>query len=249
MSATPRTPLGASTTNRKWYVDVNTGTYDNPTWIGVFGVSDFKDKNDPTLQDDSDFDSDGYKSSTATALEWGAEMKVGRKSTESDQTQYDPGQEVLRAAANKLGVQNRVDVRYYEMEPGGPRVEAWRGFATVSWVPDGGPMDALSTVSVTLTGQGKRTAITHPEADVLPVVYSATPSNLATAGGELVLVKGRNFTGATAVKFGATSVTDFSVIDSSTISVISPALTAGSDEVIVTTAAGTSTGGPQVTYA
>jgi hypothetical protein len=37
-------------------------------------------------------------------------------------------------------------------------------FATVTWSPDGGGMDALSTVSVTLTGQGERKAITHPAA-------------------------------------------------------------------------------------
>lgn len=158
-----RVPLGASTLNRKWYLDVDTSATATPTWIGVFGIGEFKPNVEATMQDDSDFDSGGYKSSTATALAWSLEFKVSRKTIAATPTSYDPGQEALRLAQDELGDGNRVHVRWYEMTPGGPRVEAYEGYAAVSWSPDGGSMDALDTVSVVLTGQGKRTAITHPD--------------------------------------------------------------------------------------
>jgi len=162
MTATTKVPLGAATLNRKWYIDVNSGTFGTPTWVGVFGVTDFKAGKDPTVQDDSDFDSAGWKSSVITALGWALELKLERKVSAASPTAYDPGQELLRAASDQMGVGNRVDVRWYEVTEGGPKTESYRGFASVSWQPDGGSMDALDTVSVTLNGQGARTPSTHP---------------------------------------------------------------------------------------
>jgi len=163
MAATTKTPLGASTLVRKWYLDVNAGTHEAPTWTAVNGITEFKAGVEHTLQDDADFDSEGYKSSTATAIAWSIEAKVARKVTVADQTAYDPGQELLREASDKLGAGNTVEVRWYEMEDEGPREEAYRGYAAVAWAPEGGAMDALEIVSVTLTGQGKRSAIQHPD--------------------------------------------------------------------------------------
>lgn len=164
MTVPARTPLGASTVNRKWYLDINTGTFAVPVWTGVHGITEFQPNLEPTLQDDSDFDSGGDKSQTVTARAWSCAIKLARKVTVASATAYDAGQEAIRLASEEIGVENSVDVRFYEMEPGGPRVEAYRGQAAVSWTPDGGGMDALSVVSVTLSGQGKRTAITHPGA-------------------------------------------------------------------------------------
>lgn len=167
--ATTKVPLGASTTNRKWYLDVypegtTAATLDTATPIGVFGITEFKDAISPSLQDDGDFDSDGWKSQTNSANAWGIEFKVARKTKASDPTKYDEGQEIIRKTSRKTGVGNRVYCRWYEMEPGGPRVEAYRGQAVASWSPDGGNMEALSSVSVTLTGRGAPEEIDHPEA-------------------------------------------------------------------------------------
>jgi len=162
--ATTKVPLGASTTNRKWYLDIDTSEDGTPTWIGVFGIQEFKDALEGSLQDDSDFDGEGWQSQTTTANAWSIETKVKRAVTAALATAYDPGQEVLRLAAAETGIANRVHVRWYEMEPGGPRVESYEGYATVSWSPDGGDMTALSTVTVTLTGQGKRIPVAHPAA-------------------------------------------------------------------------------------
>jgi hypothetical protein len=163
MPATTKVPLGAATLNNKWYLDVNTGTHAIPTWTGVFGITEFQPVKDPTLKDDSDFDSKGWGSETVTKLAWSVSMKVVRKVKASDATSYDDGQEELRASSDMTGANNRVEVRFYEMTDGGPRVEAHQGYAAVSWNPDGGPMDALDIVSVTLTGQGELEPITHPE--------------------------------------------------------------------------------------
>jgi hypothetical protein len=155
--------LGASTLNRKWALDVNTGTTATPVWTPVRGRTEFQPAVEPTLQDDSDFDSEGFKSQVVTALAWSLAFKVARKTQANDATSYDQGQEKLREAAEEMGVANSVHVRWYEVTPGGPRVEAYEGKAAVSWSEDGGGMDALNMVSVTLTGQGKRTPITHPQ--------------------------------------------------------------------------------------
>lgn len=156
--------LGASTLNRMWRLDVNTGTTAAPVWTPVRGRTEFQNALEPTMQDDSDFDSDGWKSQTVTAQSWSLSFKVGRKADGANAAAYDAGQEALRSAAGKMGVGNSVHVRWYETTPGGPRAEAYDGRAAVSWSPDGGGMDALNMVSVTLTGQGKRNVITNPSA-------------------------------------------------------------------------------------
>lgn len=163
-SAVEREPLGFATTARKWWTDVDVSATSTPDWIGVFGISEFKPDSTPTLQDDSDYDSEGFKSQTVTAKAWSITGKVQRKTPTSDPTSYDPGQETLRLASDELGPDAVVHVRWYEMTPGGPRVEAYEGWGVVTWTPDGGAMDATDTVSFTITGRGKRVPIAHPDA-------------------------------------------------------------------------------------
>lgn len=233
-TVTPRAPLGASTTNRKWYLDV----YDPaaPTIaVGVFGISDFKNLLSGSTQDDSDFDSNGWKSSTTTANSWGVELKVGRKSLLVSATAYDPGQEILRKISRKIGIANRIKVRIYEMEPLGPRVEAYDGYVTVQYAEDGGNMEALSTAAFTLTGQGQPNEIVHPEGQTaLPAIGSVLPAGAAV--GTTVAIEGQYFTGtagATGVKFGATNATSYTVLSDGTILAVVPAGAAGLTTVTV----------------
>lgn len=241
MTAIARVPLGASTLARKWYLDVATNDSSTaPAFVGVFGISEFQPSLEPTLQDDSDYDSEGQKSQTKTAQQWSLVFKVARKSQAVATTEYDEGQEHIRSKQDLMGIANRVYVRWYEMEDNGPRAEAYEGWAAVSWSPDGGPMDALDTVSVTLTGQGARTAITHPDGSSLPAVSGLSASGGGTSGGELIVISGSGFTGATAVAFGATAATDFEVVSATRIAAVAPAHASGSVQVKVTTAAGAS---------
>lgn len=232
-----RSPLGASTTARKWWLDVRMPGA--TTWLGLFGIGEMKaNPATATEQEDSDYDGEGYKSTTVTALTHGVEGKLHRKTQASNQQAYDPGQELLRLASLKMGAGNRVEYRLYEMEPSGPRVEAYQGFASVTWSPDGGSMDALDTVSFALKGQGRLIATAHPEGIApTPVIASILPSG--AAAGAQVVIRGDAFTGltgATAVKFGATNATGYAVLDDDTIMATVPAGAAGAITVTVGTA-------------
>lgn len=234
-----RVPLGASTLNRKWYLDAIPDGAPDGAYIGVFGITELTpNPGTTTTQDDSDFDSDGRKSMTATAIEWGAEGKVVRKTLASDATSYDPGQELLRATALELGVKNSLRVRFYEATPDGPRVEAYAGRALVTWTNDGGGMDALSTASFALMGQGKLEAIAHPGLGgaAVPAILKSGPAG--RAAGQQVLIEGYNLTGVTAVTFAGVAATSFTVVDDRNVIATLPAGTAGPVLLRVTTPGG-----------
>jgi hypothetical protein len=82
-----------------------------------------------------------------------------------------------------------------------------------------------------------------------PTISSRAPlGNLATAGGEIQVLTGLNFTGTTGVTVGGTAVLDFQLINDQTLSIITPAKSAGSFNIVATNAAGASAGF-SVTYA
>lgn len=228
-----RVQLGASTTNRKYYLDVQDP--DAPgIWVGVFGVQEFKPRpSEPTTQDDSDFDGEGYKSQAVTALTWGGDGKVLRKPQGDNQTAYDPGQEIMRRVADRIG--GRLMFRYYEMEPDGPRVEAKAGWGTVTWAPDGGNMESLDTVAFTITGRGKPTSTVHPATETaVPVITSVSPSGAAEDA--TIAIRGGYFTGvsgAAQVKIGGTNAASYQVLGDDLILAVMPAGAAGSAPVTV----------------
>lgn len=250
MAAPPRVQLGTDQLARDWWVDVNTGSFASPNWVPVNGWQELKPTFNPTTQDSSDYDSSGYKDSAVTAIEWGLTGKLGRKSVALTPNTYDPGQEVLRLAALQLGTGNRVDIRFYET-PGGiggsasnPRVEAYRGFVNVQWEPDGGGMEALNTVSVTLGGKGQRTSITHPEDGTTPapVITSVVPNTgIAAAGGDLLILFGTNLASVTAVTIqgSALSTAAWEYVNGA-IALKATAQTAGVRTITVTNPGGTS---------
>ena len=113
-------------------------------------------------------------------------------------------------------------------------------------------MSAIDAVSITLTGQGKRTIITHPDTvSAVPVIYSIAPTTGPAAGGTMVEISGTGFTGTvptTGVKFGGTNATSWVVINDDTIVAIAPAHVAGAVSIVVTNATGPSTTGGSFTY-
>lgn len=83
----------------------------------------------------------------------------------------------------------------------------------------------------------------------LPVVTARSPiGNLATAGGEILVLSGTNFTGTTGVTVDGDPVLDFQVIDNRTLSIITPVQAAGTYNLVVTNASGAGTAF-SVTYA
>ena len=83
-----------------------------------------------------------------------------------------------------------------------------------------------------------------------PTVTAVSPASGSSLGGSTVTLTGTNFTGATAVTFGSTAATGFTVNSATQITAIAPAGSAGTVNVRVTTAGGTSATGAadQFTY-
>ena len=73
-----------------------------------------------------------------------------------------------------------------------------------------------------------------------PTVTAVTPNSGSTAGGTVVTLTGTNFTGVTGVSFGVTAATSFTFNSATSITATAPAGTAGTVNVRVTTASGTS---------
>lgn len=97
--------------------------------------------------------------------------------------------------------------------------------------PGGGAsLGAQSTAVLTLT-----------DSTTIPVISSISPAAGPTTGGTFVTITGANFTGATSVTFGGLPCTSVSVVSSATITCVTPARTAGTVEVIITTPQGQNT--------
>jgi hypothetical protein len=71
-------------------------------------------------------------------------------------------------------------------------------------------------------------------------ITGLSPTGGPTAGGTLVIITGSSFSGASAVTFGGTAATLFTVSSATTIRAVAPARAAGSVDVRVTTSTGTS---------
>jgi hypothetical protein len=96
-------------------------------------------------------------------------------------------------------------------------------------------------ISVTINDAGGASGTATGQANIgkLPAISSVSPTSGTHLGGKAVTITGTNFTGATSVKFGTTSAT-FTVVSATKITVKTPAHAAGTVDVRVTTAYGTS---------
>lgn len=192
--------MGGDTLARKWVIDVdfNYGISETPDWRRVRGVSDQAPSEDPTRQDSSTYDSLGWKSSAVTALGWGWETTVMRK-TAADGVTYDPAQEYLRNKSLQMGPGNIAKVRVYEWNGiAGPRIQAYLGLVGVSYAEQGGNMEAISSAKINLTGQGPRSDIAHPAG---PGTWAATTAYVV---GEQVTVTAKILQVSVAGTSGAT---------------------------------------------
>ena len=107
------------------------------------------------------------------------------------------------------------------------------------------PAEAAGTVDITVTSAGGTSATSSADqftysANPAPVVGSVTPNTGGIAGGTTVTILGSGFTAASSVFFGATAATSFTVSSDGSVSAIAPAESAGTVDITVTTASGTS---------
>ncbi len=84
----------------------------------------------------------------------------------------------------------------------------------------------------------------------VPTVTGLTPSGGPVKGGQVVVIKGTDFTGATAVKFGAVAATSYAVISDTNIVAVAPDAAAAGDQLVtVTNSIGTNATGKSYKYA
>ncbi len=98
------------------------------------------------------------------------------------------------------------------------------------------PASTSSAVAATFTATGSGGSCpTGSGSGSGPIVTNVTPCSGSTGGGTAVTITGANLTGATAVKFGSTPATSYSVTSSTSISAVAPAGSSGPVDVTVTT--------------
>ena len=89
-------------------------------------------------------------------------------------------------------------------------------------------------------GQPDIGAYEYGAAALIPTIVGISPTNGLTSGGTSVILTGINFTGTSAVKFGATNATSYTVNSDTQITATSPAGSGGTVDITVTTPGGTS---------
>lgn len=219
---------------RKFRVDLTTDLTLAAGWTQLNGINDLKPDVSPNLVEASAYDTNGWDSFEVTSNAW--TLVAGFYRRKDGAGIYDPGQEIARACIGQFGDAGRVGVRWYDKNGS---TEAYKGVGLVKWEKANTGVKDLESVTLTLTGDGELLKITNPGvAATAPVVLSALPSG--AAAGELVEIHGTAFTGATQVKFGATSAADYVVSSDSLIVASMPAGTAGAANITVTNSVGTS---------
>lgn len=230
---------------RRYKTEINIGSIAVPNWQILFGVVEFSPPVEPVNQTDTDYESDGWKGNTKTAQEWSVELKLSHK-VDADNNELNTVHKFLKAASRNFGSASIVPIRYFDRSGND---DAQSGYAIVTWAPEGGDMEQLDQVTVTFNASSydpALTIITNPVGtNPIPLVGSVSPATGDELGGNLVMITGAYFidadgVAATAVNFGATPATSFSVVNNSVIAAVAPAGAVGTVAVRVTTGAGQS---------
>jgi hypothetical protein len=130
----------------------------------------------------------------------------------------------------------------FDAPPGPPAAWVFTR-ADLSWM---GPSRSVTCreqpCAVALSGDASTALVgtaVYVRSDGFPEVLSVTPNSAYERGGTSVTITGSGFTSATAVKFGSSSATGFTINSDNSITAISPPGT-GTVDVTVTNAKGTS---------
>ncbi|HWE01815.1 MAG TPA: IPT/TIG domain-containing protein [Tepidisphaeraceae bacterium] len=102
----------------------------------------------------------------------------------------------------------------------------------------------LAAMHQTLVAAPSAANVIKPAIPMASTITGISPANGSPAGGTVVTITGTNFTGATAVMFGATSATSFMVNSATSITATTPPEAMGAVDVTVTTTIGTSATSP-----
>ncbi|MFG7941186.1 hypothetical protein DEH18_33435 [Streptomyces sp. NHF165] len=160
--STPTPPAETVTAlARRYRLELDTGKDGTETWALVPGITEFTPKIEPTQQDTTTYDAEGWSEQTTTMLAWSIEVTLAHRA-HPESGKFNAAQETLRKASMRFGDASYVQVRYYDREG---RDDAYQGRALVTWEPDGGGPDEVDSIKVTLTGSGPLKEITNPISD------------------------------------------------------------------------------------
>lgn len=95
---------------------------------------------------------------------------------------------------------------------------------------------------------GGTPSVTSPILDTSPSISSITPSSGTEIGETGFTITGTNLTGTSAVTIGGLAATSVNVVNSTTVTGVSPASTLGAKDVVITTADGSDTLSAGYTY-
>ena len=143
---------------RRWAVDVKPQGAEDTEYVRVKGINSFQPALNPNFEDSTDYDNDGWSSEEKTLQGWSLDLTFIEKHRADETKAQDPGQALLEGASDQFGDASKVDVRWFERDGD----KAYEGTASVNYQPQGGAPTALSSVNVTLQGNGPRRRIPNP---------------------------------------------------------------------------------------
>lgn len=137
-------------------------------------------------------------------------------------------------------------VRFGEVAAASFTVNNGTSITAVSPAHAGGAVDVTVVTAGGTSGTSSSTDFTYVVP--APVVSSLAPTSGPTSGGTSVTITGTGFTDASVVRFGSTPAASFTVSSPTSITAVSPARSAGSVNVRVETAGGTSASSSASTF-
>jgi hypothetical protein len=155
----------------------------SPTWVTVFGLTNFNPAKSDNMVDTTDYDAVGW---TATQPFLSGFTVTGSVERKLYSGALDVGQEFLRS---QNFAKLTVHARWFDRTGAAEAFDGW-GFTT--WENQGGDPNTADIVNFTLSGNGALTSITNPFATlVVATVGSATPSGVSVGG--IVRITGFRF--------------------------------------------------------
>ena len=145
-----------------------------------------------------------------------------------DNTALEPGDYTEQIGGTVSFVANETSKTFPVAITNDVAVETAEDFTVTLHTPTNAGLGTKTVTTVTITDND----------GLAPVVTSLAPNSGLTAGGQVVVITGMNFTGTTSVVFGIVVAPSFTVDDDNTISVTTPAHALGPVGVIVTNANG-----------
>ncbi|KAB7834066.1 phage tail tube protein [Streptomyces mobaraensis] len=149
---------------RRYRLEINTSATGTPAWTVLPGITEFAPKVEPTQQEVTTYDAEGWVEQAVTMLAWSVEITIAHRAHPVTSA-FNATQEFVRRASLSFGAASYVHVRYYDRNGAD---EAYEGQALVTWEPDGGGPDEVDSIKVTLTGSGPLKAIANPVTPVPP---------------------------------------------------------------------------------